>query len=125
MSQYLVYERIKNGISNQKITKYGRIHVSNKGWLIRIILFSASSVVVTYNIELAVYLNSPVLLYSNILPIHALLYLLTGWLFFKNRANGKIGNEFVSVIIPIFNQKKMIETVIDAIYNSVYKNILF
>ena len=76
-----------------------------------------------YNIELALYLNSPVLLYANILPIHAMLYLIIGWLFFKNHATGKIGNEFVSVIIPIFNQKKMIETVIDAIYNSVYKNI--
>ena len=123
MSQHLVYEGIKHEVSNQKITKTGRIHVSKKGWLIRIILVSMSCIVVIYNIQLALYLNSPLLLYTNILPIHALLYLLTGWIFFKNRANGKIGNELVSIIIPIFNQKKMIETVIDAIYNSVYKNI--
>ena len=91
--------------------------------MIRLSLISISSLVVAYNIELAISLNSPILIFANILPIHALIYLSTGWFFFKNHANGKPGNELVSVIIPIFNQKMMIETVIEAIYQSVYKNL--
>lgn len=123
MSQKLVQRGIQEHVSYQKINKEGRIQVSKKAWLIRLSLISVVGVIVIYNIELALYLNSPVLLYANILPIHALLYILTGWLFFKNKANGKVGNELVSVIIPIYNQKLMIETVIEAIYKSIYKNI--
>jgi hyaluronan synthase len=46
-----------------------------------------------------------------------------GWLFFKSRARGRIGNDLVSVIIPIYNQEALIEEVIDAIFRSTYKNL--
>ena len=41
-----------------------------------------------------------------------------------NPAKGKeLGNDLVSVIIPIYNEKEMIQVVIDAIYRSTYRNI--
>ena len=34
-----------------------------------------------------------------------------------------IEKDLFSIIIPVFNQKEMIETVIDSVYASTYKNI--
>jgi hyaluronan synthase len=47
------------------------------------------------------------------------------WAFYKNPANDgrAAANSLVSVIIPIFNEKKLIPEVIDAIYHSTYQNI--
>jgi hyaluronan synthase len=45
------------------------------------------------------------------------------WMLYKNPGKGRIGKDLVSVIIPIYDQKEMIEIVIDAIYRSTYKNI--
>ena len=58
----------------------------------------------------------PLIVYSTLMPIHALIILFTGWVFFKNRATGKVPNDLVSVIIPAYNQENLIEKVIDAIF---------
>jgi hyaluronan synthase len=78
---------------------------------------------VSYNIQLGIDLGEPLLIYANLLPIHGILYLFIGWFFYRNPAKGPIGNELVSIIIPVYNQKAMIEIVIDAIYKSTYRNI--
>src|SRR5690606_34465432 len=43
--------------------------------------------------------------------------------FYRSPARGTVGDDLVSVVIPVFNQRGMIEIVIDAIYQSTYKNL--
>jgi hyaluronan synthase len=57
------------------------------------------------------------------MPIHALIILVTGWVFFKNRATGKVPDDLVSVIIPVYNQENLIEKVVNAIFLSTYHNL--
>lgn len=116
-------KNIQNHKCGQKIAKSGVIKISRKAWAIRIGILISASLVVAYNIQLGIELEEPLLIYANLLPLHGILYLTVGWLFYRNPAKGKIGNELVSVIIPVYNQKSMIEIVIDAIYQSTYKNI--
>jgi hyaluronan synthase len=64
--------------------------------------------------------HDPLLIFSNIMPLHSILALYVGWFHYRNPATGKVGDDLVSVIIPVYNQKEMIETVIDAIFRSTY-----
>jgi hyaluronan synthase len=57
------------------------------------------------------------------MPIHALIVLVTGWVFFKNRATGKTPDDLVSVIIPVYNQENLIEKVVKAVSSSSYRNL--
>lgn len=118
-----VQQKVENQKSFQKISKSGIIYVSIKGWIARFIILALASLAVAINIQIGLELNEPVLLYANILPIQAMLYLLIGWIFYRNPATGKPGTALVSVIIPVYNQESMIELVIDAIYQSTYRNL--
>ena len=89
----------------------------------RILLFSAMTFLMIYNIYLSLILGDPLIFYSTLMPIHTLAIFLVGWLFFKSKANGTIANDLVSVIIPVYNQKSLIAKVIDAIFRSTYPNI--
>ena len=109
--------------SEQKINNTGRIHVSRLGWVIRSLVVAGLIGVIIYNLTQGIFLNDYLVAYSTIMPIHALLVVMVGWFFYKNPATGKAGNALVSVIIPVYNQESMIDVVIDAIYNSTYKNI--
>ncbi len=121
--QHTVYKSIENKKSFQRISVTRRILVSKKAWLARICVVTFGFVIVIYNINLGIQLEDPLLIYSNILPLYGILYLTVGWFFYKNPATGELGNELVSVIVPVYNQKGMIEIVMDAIYASTYKNI--
>jgi glycosyltransferase involved in cell wall biosynthesis len=57
------------------------------------------------------------------MPIQTLIVLVIGWFFFKNRATGKVPDDLVSVIIPVYNQENLIEKVISAIFCSTYSNL--
>lgn len=116
-------KNIQSQKSGQQISKCFIIHVSKKAWAIRIGILTMASLVVGYNIQLGIELEEPLLIYANLLPLHGILYLTIGWFFYRSPARAKAGNDLVSVIIPVFNQKAMIEIVIDAIYSSTYKNI--
>lgn len=107
----------------QNISSNGKIKISKKGWFTRIIILSGIFAVLGYNLEVGVRLADPLILYSIIVPLHSLIILLIGWAFYRNPSQGKIGNELVSVIIPIFNQEHMIADVIRAVNKSTYKNI--
>lgn len=107
----------------QRISSSGKITVNKKGWLTRFVILSVITAIIIYNLEVGIRLADPLILYSIIVPLHSVIILLIGWIFYRNPSNGKIGNELVSVIIPIFNQEHMISDVIRAIDNSTYNNI--
>jgi hyaluronan synthase len=109
--------------SGQKIAKSGRIQVSKKAWVVRIVTMLAISTLVSYTIYLGLELQDALILVSVIFPIQALTALIVGWVLFKTPATGSLGNDLVTVIIPVYNQKEMIGPVIDSIYESTYKNI--
>ncbi|MCV0400055.1 MAG: glycosyltransferase family 2 protein [Nitrosarchaeum sp.] len=109
--------------SEQTINSSGRIHINKVGWLIRLSIITGLIGVIVYNLSQGILLRDPLVAYSTIMPIHALLVIMIGWLFYKNPATGKAGNELVSVIVPVYNQESMIDIVIDAIYSSSYKNV--
>lgn len=110
--------------TNQKTTDKGRIYVNKKAWPIRIIALSGIMGSILYSVNLGYELQQPLLIFSIILPIHSFLILLVGWIFYKNPAhNGKIDNKLISIIVPVYNQQNMIRLVLDAIFNSTYKNI--
>lgn len=108
---------------NQRIDKNGRIHVSHRAWVLRFVIVSGLFCVIVFNLYQGLMLEDPLVAYSTIMPLHAFLVILVGWFFYKNPAKGKAGNELVSVIVPVYNQQSMIEIVIDAIYDSDYKNL--
>lgn len=114
---------IKN-TCEQKVLENGRIHVGILGWAVRIITVTTIGLLVSYNLIEGLKLQDPLVIYSTLMPIHALMVFGFGWILYKNPATGgKIGEDLVSVIIPVYNQKGMIEIVIDAIFQSTYKNI--
>jgi len=109
--------------SGQKLTKKGSIEIPKNAWLVRIITITSLIFVITYNLYLGFQLQDPLILLTMIIPCEALIVITIGWFFYKNPKQGKEGDELVSVIIPIYNQKDMIPIVIDSISNSTYKNI--
>jgi len=109
--------------SGQRISKDGRIQVSRKAWTVRVSAFVAASTMIAFNVYLGLTLNDVFVVYSTLLPIESLLYVVIGWLLYRNPARGTVGNDLVTVVVPIYNQKSVIEIVIDAIFRSTYKNI--
>ncbi len=107
----------------QKVSEDGKIKVSRRGWLVRITTIVAISLIAIYNFYEGFQLRDPLIVYSTLMPLHALMVFTFGWMLYRNPAKGKIGDDLVSIIIPVFNQKGMIEIVVDAIYQSTYKNI--
>jgi len=120
---YEVESEINSTSSGQKIQESGRIHIPKKGWIMRIVTISLLLGVISFNVARAIQLLDPFFLYVSITLVDAFLVVSVGWFFYKNPARGISGNELVSVLIPIYNQKKMISIVIDSITNSTYKNI--
>jgi hyaluronan synthase len=111
--------------SRQKISKTGRIHVSKKAWAIRVVIVGVMIFMMLYAVIGGLFLGSPILLLALIIPAHSILSIVVGWFFFKNPAFGsKSGaNKLVSIVIPVYNQENMIDSVIDAIFRSRYTNI--
>src|SRR5690606_14605955 len=107
----------------QQVSPEGKIKVGKKGWVLRIITIIGISLIAIYNLYEGLQLQDPLIVYSTLMPLHALLVFTFGWLFYRSPARGTVGDDLVSVVIPVFNQKGMIEIVIDAIYQSTYKNL--
>ena len=107
----------------QEITYDGRIRVSTKAWILRVVALTGIAVTLVLNLYQGLKLGDPLVVYSTLMPTHELAVFAIGWLFYRSRASGIVTNELVSVIIPIFNQIEMIEIVIGAIYKSTYENI--
>lgn len=74
--------------------------------------------------------EEPIFIYTGFLISFSILVYFFGWVFYRNPSTSATAfpmpitnTNLVSVIIPIYNQQGMIESVIDAILNSSYKNI--
>lgn len=116
-------DSVINEHCTQRISSDGRIQVSKKAWVLRIILFSCMIILMTFNIATAIAFYDPLIVYSTLMPIHTLAVFLVGWVFFRNKANGKTHHDLVSVIIPAYNQASLIARVVDAIFKSTYNPI--
>jgi len=107
----------------QRISRNGRIVVSKKAWVVRALALVVIASIMFYNLFWGWTTEDPLIIYSVVAPIHTLIIFVVGWCFFKNRATGKVSEELVSVIIPVYNQEKLIGEVIKAIFKSSYPNI--
>lgn len=107
----------------QRVSKDGRIIIGRKGWVLRITTLLLLVLVASFNIYQGLALGDLLVVYVTLVLIHSILILSVGWFFYRNPAKGDAGDELVSVIIPVYNQKAMIENVIDAIFRSTYRNI--
>ncbi|HEX6067305.1 MAG TPA: glycosyltransferase family 2 protein, partial [Nitrososphaera sp.] len=112
-----------SGRSGQRMASSGRIKVSKTGWIVRISTIIAISALVVYTINFGIETRDPFVIASVIFPIHSFVALIIGWVFFKNPAKGQLEDDLVTVIIPVYNQKAMIENVVDAIFQSTYQNL--
>jgi hyaluronan synthase len=123
ISQYKVANNDIKDYS-QNITVDGKWHIKRKFWIIRIIMILAISYFTIYRLFEGIKFYDPFIIYSTIMPAMTVLTLVGSWYLYRNPSKGNIDEKsLVSVIIPIYNQRNMIEIVIDAVYNSVYKNI--
>jgi hyaluronan synthase len=107
----------------QRIASSGRIFVSKKAWALRVTIISALIVFMIFNLTIALSIADPLIVYSTLMPVHAIITLATGWIFFKNRATGKVPTDLVSIIIPVYNQENLIKKVVSSIFLSTYKNL--
>lgn len=110
-------------VSGQKIKNNGKIKIPKIAWIVRFITIFGMTGVITYNFSVGLQLQDPLIIFSTLLPLEALIIALVGWVFYRNPSKGIAGNELVSVLIPVYNQKSMISIVIDAIANSTYRNV--
>jgi hyaluronan synthase len=108
------------GHCKQRISANGRILVSKKAWAFRGLTLAGMTVFMIYNLSLALSVGDLLIVYSTVMPVHALALLVIGWIFFKNRATGEVPDHLVSVIIPVYNQEDLIERVVDAVSRSTY-----
>ncbi|MEW6603163.1 MAG: glycosyltransferase [Thermoproteota archaeon] len=116
--------RFVGPVSLQRISKDGRILVSRKGWFVRIVTITAIAMMVGFTLYGGLQIGDPLVVYSTIMPFHSIVVLGIGWFLYKSPTKeGPLGDELVSVIIPVYNQKGMIDIVIDSIYRSTYGNI--
>lgn len=107
----------------QRISKNGRISVSKKAWAFRVLFLSGFLAFMLYGLKIALLIGDTLIIYSMFVLIHSLLIFIYGWFTFKNRATGKVPDNLVSVIIPVYNQEKLIAQVIEAIFESTYPNL--
>lgn len=131
MSKHLTHKNIyelktdfKIAKPRQRISSDGKIVVSKKAWIVRLSAIFTLVIIMGFNLYTSLKVSDPFIAYTTLMPLHAVLIMTAGWIYYRNPASkGKAGNELVSVLVPIFNQKDMIETVFDHIYDSTYKNI--
>jgi hyaluronan synthase len=107
----------------QRISGAGRILVSRLGWGFRIFFMLLMIVFMYFNIKIALSTNDALIVYSTLMPVHALMILIVGWIFYKSPAIGKVPDCLVSVIIPVYNQEQLIGRVISAISESTYTKL--
>jgi hyaluronan synthase len=107
----------------QRISRSGRILVSKKAWVFRMLFLVGFLLFMMYGLKVAFSVGDALIIYSMFILIHSLLVLIYGWFVFRNRATGKVPDSLVSVIIPVYNQEKLIERVVNAVYCSTYPNL--
>lgn len=109
--------------SLQQVSQDGRIETTRKGWIIRVSTLAGMCAILSFTLYIGITTGDPLLIFSNIMPLNSILAMYVAWFHYKSPATGKLANDLVSVVIPVYNQKEMIENVIDAIFQSTYPNI--
>ena len=99
------------------------VRVSKKTWVMRSVAIAALTFFMFYNLTIAWLMWDPLIIYSTLMPLHTLIVFIVGWIFFRNRATGQVPDNLVSVIVPVYNQEKLIGDVINAVLKSTYQNI--
>src|SRR5665647_18549 len=107
----------------QRISRSGRILVSKKAWVVRVLFFVGFVTFMVYGLRVALAARDALIAYSMFILIHSALVLIYGWFVFKTRTPGEVPDSLVSVIVPVYNQEKLIERVLNAIYCSTYLNL--
>jgi hyaluronan synthase len=116
-------EEVLSPQSRQLISKSGRILVSKKAWVVRVIFLVGLVTFMGYGLRVALAVGDALIAYSVFILVHSSLYPIYGWFVFKTKARGKVPNNLVSIIVPVYNQEKLIEKVVKAVYCSTYNNI--
>lgn len=107
----------------QKISVTGKIHINSTGIFLRVTCISILIIIASINTYIGYLVKSIPIIFSTIILIHPILIMMIGWIYFRNPPSGTLGNELVSIIIPVYNQENMIRPVIDSIFKSSYKNL--
>jgi hyaluronan synthase len=110
---------------HQRVDPSGRIHVSKKAWAFRGFIIALMIGVLVSIIMSGILLATPILFLALVIPIQSSLSLTVGWFYFRNPASGAAlcTEQRVSVVVPVYNQEKMIDAVIESIFNSTYPDI--
>lgn len=108
-------DKIKSGDSAKVASK--------KVWFMRALVIWGITFFMFYNFVIAWLVGDPLIFYSTLMPLHMLVVFIVGWVFFKNKANGDVPKDLVSVIIPVYNEELLIEDVARAVLSSSYSNI--
>ena len=93
------------------------------GWAMRLITLCCLMTVIYLTIVTGLGYGDAMVVYSTLMPFHTLLVFFLAWIPFQTKLNTSTRGDLVSVIIPVYNQVEMIETVIEAIINSTYCNL--
>jgi hyaluronan synthase len=118
--------------SDAQIVSANGSHSSKKVWIVRLTLLVCMTSFEIYRIQQGWTFWDSYPVYAAIVPaltifgLYARIKLfIYAWAFYRNPANdGRATmNRLVSVIIPIYNEKKLITKVIEAVYRSTYQNI--
>jgi hyaluronan synthase len=108
---------------HQRIAESGRIKISRKAWAFRIFFLAGFILMMSYTILIALSAGDMLIIYASVIVVHSLAVLVIGWFRFKNKATGAAANDLVSVVIPVFNQEKLIGQVVNAVSDSTYQNL--
>ncbi|MEW5840391.1 MAG: glycosyltransferase family 2 protein, partial [Thermoproteota archaeon] len=109
--------------SLQKTSSTGRIVTTKKGWALRIATIVGMGLILFFTLKTGIEMQDPLLIFSNIMPLHSILALYVGWFHYRNPAKAEASDDLVSVVVPVYNQKEMIEIVIESLFQSTHKNI--
>ncbi len=120
--------------TNQTVSDIdGRIHTTKSGKRLRIFAF----ILLLSLVGLYIYIGYTdpaeqlIMLYTTIVIIFSIFVFFFGWHKYRNPVYANFGlketgvsrEQLVSVIIPVYNQEKLIKPVLDSIFESTYKNI--
>lgn len=107
----------------QRISEDGRILVSRKAWVMRVVFLVGLAAFMVYGMKASLLTGDPLFIYSMFILIHSLLLLVCAWFGFKSRATGRVPDALVSVVIPVYNQQELIRRVVEAVFESTYPNL--
>jgi len=113
-------------VNTQRIgQRTGKILVSKTAKAVRACIMVGISFFFIYGIYYAASIADPLVMFASIMPITNLILLSTAWYYYRNPLINDCrltDGPLVSVIIPVYNQRSMIELVIEAIFRSTYTN---